>query len=118
MTVKQGALFDIEFEGGGDGGVGQQLFVTGAYALTQHAHLTTGIVKVILTRHVIASPVEQIGKRIAQHGVAAVADGQGAGGIGANVFDHGALATADCRATIVVAKAVDLAHLLSQIGVG
>ena len=53
----------------------------------ENVHLPAGVIDVILTRHVPAGKGEQAGQRCAIRGTPAMADVQGAGGVGRNKLD-------------------------------
>jgi len=62
----------------------EQFQITGPGRFAQHPHLAAGIIVVILPGHRMAGGDQQPGNGVAQHRLAAVADAQGAGGIGAD----------------------------------
>ena len=62
--------------------------VSRPHGLAQHPHLAPGVVEIIFPRNLVPAPRQQIGYRIAKHGIAAMAHGQGSGGIRADVLDQ------------------------------
>ena len=58
------------------------LEISGPHGVSEHLHLTPGVVEVILPLHAVSRTREQSSHRVAQNRVAAVADRERAGGIG------------------------------------
>ena len=76
----------------------ERLAVTQESRARQHIHLRARIVDVVFARDVEAGEQEQIGKRVAEHRAAAVADMHGSGRIGRDVLDIDFFAFADVTA--------------------
>ena len=66
--------------------------------------LRSGVVVVELARHVAALPFEQVGDRVAERGLAAVADMQRSGRIRRHEFDDHAFAGAGIAAPVVALR--------------
>jgi hypothetical protein len=79
----------------------------------EHVDLRAGVIDVVFARHGIACKGEQTCERIAEHRAAAMADMQGAGWIGGDIFDIDRLARAHAAAAVVIAV---LQHLAQRLG--
>ena len=64
-----------------------RLEIPHAHGLAEQLHLAAAVVEIIFARDVEAGALVEARDGVAEHGVAAVADGQGAGGIGGEKLD-------------------------------
>ena len=96
----------------------QQLQAAHLQAFAQQAHLAAAVVEVVLAGDLPAGGRQQVGDGVAQHRAPGVADGQRAGGVGADELDLRLAAFAGIGVAEGLGRGLDHLDLLGQPGVG